>query len=1004
MSSSMSNQHDLHQQPPTQPRTTRLLPDSLTKRKKIFSFLSERNTRTWTSSNAIPFTTPVCTNDIKLIPAKIVKTLEMVPPLAQAYLGNTDINFLQKSLSRFQNKIKQRQDILKQQILPWFRNKQQQALLSLSSQPETYLDQTRSILLRWWGTLLGYVQHIDHNERSLYFDCILEILARSEFILYDQTDSTFDEWYSSVEGKTMATRSLLEEYKRLLVSTLRYAIEKLNHKAIYSNMISFCAKILAIGFIKIPGLAVSLIQILPVRNTIIRRLVIEMGDLKNHDTYKTRLSSIFPAHLEPMMTWNLTRYKQHICKTNQQQKSPMILSGNWIRRWKSDDSELFFSFYRHYHTIIKTYIMAGYPSTHKYSLHQTNTMLAVSPGYMYFASYFAGKIDSLLHRRLHSVTTTVSSVDKNSTNIYSTNTTSPAPPDKEQPTDINAVFPKPGEDGISVSRTQQQPRLLPSQHPANITLLSQPIGKPRPLEMATLRYTECLVSCSFMTEPSGLFHNMINVWIRTMVKTTNMMAVESVFCLLDFIETVIHGYQQTQNNAQPIYNNQRTSPLDIPFLLYTLKIMLLQSDHSITLLRALSFIYVHFDFLVSEPALMDYMCNRILLFSPIFERLFLHWSRHVRIFFARCMVWRIGRVWKTAHVNWLPFTQLPSLLKDTSSKSIIILGKVCDGNECWKAWYQTTDESKKDEDHFNYDRSTLSAHILLETMLNSFRHRYLELNQQTPENPELDPTPNHHNSYNDQHLCLPYTPLTVDSSDDSSKNDSTKDGKRTVEQHQPYSTSVRRRKSSVFKKKGHLSAHSRTSITTAKKNKWMKLFSFSSSLTKTPTPSCDNDPPSTEHSKPTYDQVFYYTIPDMYTWKAPTSLQINKARLDAADNQVYVNGISPEDNTSSAHEDGGTPDTSSSFTTLPTTCVQSAKSWQYPTSHHVYAAKAVMELYTILHEYSIWADKISITKMLVQDRKSQVNESNDDGDDNIFIMDVPGLTLDWPKNWSYSQF
>jgi hypothetical protein len=115
----------------------------------------------------------------------------------------------------------------------------------------------------------------------------------------DQTDLTFDEWYSSVERSTLATRSQSDEYKRLLVSTIRYSIDKLNNKAIYSNMISFCAKILgnhshqlyqphsnlllsilAFGFVKVPGLAASLMQFLPVRNTVMRRLVIEMGDLK----------------------------------------------------------------------------------------------------------------------------------------------------------------------------------------------------------------------------------------------------------------------------------------------------------------------------------------------------------------------------------------------------------------------------------------------------------------------------------------------------------------------------------------------------------------------------------------------------------------------------------------------------------------------------------------------------------------------------------------------------
>lgn len=50
------------------------------------------------------------------------------------------------------------------------------------------------------------------------------------------------QWYKNADIKKKP--SLLDTYRQLLKMTLRYAVDRLNQKAIYSNMISFCAKVL----------------------------------------------------------------------------------------------------------------------------------------------------------------------------------------------------------------------------------------------------------------------------------------------------------------------------------------------------------------------------------------------------------------------------------------------------------------------------------------------------------------------------------------------------------------------------------------------------------------------------------------------------------------------------------------------------------------------------------------------------------------------------------------
>src|SRR4051812_22488677 len=86
------------------------------------------------------------------------------------------------------------------------------------------------------------------------------------------------------------------------------------------------------------------------------------------------------------------------------------------------------------------------------------------------------------------------------------------------------------------------------------------------------------------------------------------------------------------------------SILDIPFYISLTKLLIEQSDHSITILRTISFIYTHFFLLTSQPAYLKQLVKEILLDEEMIENLFCHWSRNVRIYYMRLLVWRLGRI------------------------------------------------------------------------------------------------------------------------------------------------------------------------------------------------------------------------------------------------------------------------------------------------------------------------------------------------------------------------
>lgn len=84
--------------------------------------------------------------------------------------------------------------------------------------------------------------------------------------------------------------------------------------------------------------------------------------------------------------------------------------------------------------------------------------------------------------------------------------------------------------------------------------------------------------------------------------------------------------------------------LDIPFYISLVKLLLDKSDHTITILRTISFVYTHFSLLTSQSIYLKQLVRDIILNEETFERMFCHWSRNVRIYFMRLLVWRVGRI------------------------------------------------------------------------------------------------------------------------------------------------------------------------------------------------------------------------------------------------------------------------------------------------------------------------------------------------------------------------
>ncbi|CAO3688303.1 unnamed protein product [Umbelopsis vinacea] len=421
-----------------------------------------------------------------------------------------------------------------------------------------------------------------------------------------------------------------------------------------------------------------------------------MGSFEDLSDFRQSLISILPHHLKDLVCNDYRTFNDNLKLVKTSTPKAIEQKGNWLRRWQSDDSELFFAFYKHYHLVLKEYLQRAnlaIPCLNT-TKHKT-TMLSIAPAYVFLAAFFQGKIDSLLHREINSVTTIVQ-WDSNG-----------VPKDTTHQTAIGMENDPSFEASTNISNSSSD-----DGRPISTYIGSSPpppganYGKPKVLELATRRYAECVVK-SVLCCDQGSFHGMADVWVRAAIKRTKLCAVESIFCLFDLLEMIVHGF--TAHSDQVGGGSFCSLPINVTFLLDTIRMILQQSDHTITLVRTLSFVYNHFELLTRDSVSMTDLCLNVLLNPSTFERLFLHWSRNVRVFFIRTLLWRVGPVWKDAHVNWNVGSGLPQ-------------ENICQQDQCWSRLHQSGIGygASISSFHAAYERSALEAHIVLESLLMLF--------------------------------------------------------------------------------------------------------------------------------------------------------------------------------------------------------------------------------------------------------------------------------------------
>ena len=317
---------------------------------------------------------------------------------------------------------------------------------------------------------------------------------------------------------------------------------------------------------------------------------------------------VYPAHLAPLCFDDSRTYTARLAKlsptfaTAEERTAFLFQAGNWLRRWQSDDSELFPAFYRAYHRQLAMYLAPAVQHYEALNQPLPVSVLLRAPGYAHLATIFATKCHSYILGSVNAVTTS------SSINNFEAQET--------------AGF-----------RGSQKPAVLETANRRLVETLSTFAGLR--VIVPSGKTSGELVE----VDGSQLYGGMIDAWTRNLVGKTSLYAPKAVFSLFDLLDGIVDSpYPLEEDSPADVTPVQRQSLLDVPHLIWTLRIILTQGEHALTLVKAIAFIFTHWEALTARPEDRRTLCLELLLQRELFERLLLFWSQSVRSYILRLVV------------------------------------------------------------------------------------------------------------------------------------------------------------------------------------------------------------------------------------------------------------------------------------------------------------------------------------------------------------------------------
>jgi hypothetical protein len=500
------------------------------------------------------------------------------------------------------------------------------------------LDRRVMVLYKWWMALLEFIKSrmfstVTNQSRTMVLDAVIGIMDRPEWRHFRRSpfcpasgkSSDAASESNSSNSDDFAVESVQHNirnyFSQCLLLQLAYVIDRMSIKAVPS-LVSFCGKTCAYAFFFCPGIATILVSLWNPKIEAMKR-VLEQNGLSassNLSEAAEQISSSIPYNLLKEVQFStIPGALRDLRKPLNYPVGTHTLSwkGPWLEKWNGADSDLFYSFVKHYYVLLYDYV----PDV------PAGECLVVAGG-IYVQAQILVNIDATIRRS--------------------------SPKILEQP--LQASFKRPPlmKDG---PRSPEELRRA-----ASITfddVIGDPDSSALPLSLIN-----SIGNSPLSNAERSLAENRLIALLRDMLATKNNdvpKAIRESFAhtfvsllqasakvtpqfnrhaaeiLCDFLEetvVILVRYEQITGLTTPI--------LDWSFWFGVWKLMA-QSNNYFTEMKVYSLIYALWPAIIVDPERKAELCYGFLLDEHHFDTRFNHWSPMVRAYFMRLLCWRVAR-------------------------------------------------------------------------------------------------------------------------------------------------------------------------------------------------------------------------------------------------------------------------------------------------------------------------------------------------------------------------
>lgn len=475
------------------------------------------------------------------------------------------------------------------------------------------LDRRVMILNKWWTGLLEMLngrnnQSISGTDRPTFLDAVAGVMVRPEWRLppypiprqpdtppIQRSGMPASISTTSLEsgGSDFLTESVHHNVRNIfvqnLLSQMAFVVDKMSMRSAPASLVAFCGKACAYAFFFCPGVADILVRLWHLSADTLRRIMTELDVPRGSKLKATsvEIASHFPPALRNLSITShtaLVKYLHH--------KMPLPLGaayirwyGPWISRWSGRDSDLFFVFTKHSHSLVAE-ILPG--STDK-------KKRAYVPGLVPVHAQILTVLESTLYRQ----------VGQHQGDMYA----SSALDDIDAP---DTAAPSMQMTTANAARSMAENRL--------IMLLRDLLAEPNP-DHQGLR---------------ELYAESFGDIVKAATRKVSLYNHDACFVLCDFMEEVL-AIMSRYHGIHP-----ETDVLDWAFWFRVCRQMM-GSHNTLTEIRLLAFVYSTWNILISNEDRRKELCLDWLLEPSFFERHFNHWCPMVRAYYLRLLCWRVAR-------------------------------------------------------------------------------------------------------------------------------------------------------------------------------------------------------------------------------------------------------------------------------------------------------------------------------------------------------------------------